>query len=80
MQIKVIGTGCDKCTRLYQNVQQAVATLGLTADVSKVEDLVEIVKMGVMSVPALAVDGKVVSLGKVLKAEEVVKLLQKAQG
>ena len=58
MEIKVIGTGCDKCDRLYENTQEALRNLGMEANVEKVEDLVEIVKLGVMTSPSLMVDGK----------------------
>ncbi len=77
MDIKVIGSGCDKCDQLYENVQQAVTQLGLEADIEKVEDLMEIVKLGIMSVPAVMVDGKRIVSGRVPKTKELVKLLSK---
>lgn len=76
MNIKVIGTGCDKCDKLYENVMHAVDEIGIEAEVEKVEDLVEIVKLGVMTSPALIIDGKMVSDGKVLKKDEVKKHIQ----
>lgn len=76
MNIKVIGTGCEKCDKLYDNVQEAVKELGIDAEIEKVEDLMEIVKLGVMSSPSLMVDGKVVSAGRVLKKEDVIKKLK----
>lgn len=79
MEIKVIGAGCDTCNQLYQNVQQAVEQLGLQADVQKVEDLVEIVRLGVMAAPSLMVDGKLVLSGRVGSVKTVVDLLQRAQ-
>lgn len=51
MQIKVIGTGCDKCDKLYGNTQEALTELGIEAQLEKVEDLLEIVKLGVMTSP-----------------------------
>lgn len=76
MNIKVIGTGCEKCDKVYQSVQEGVAELGIEAEIEKVEDLVEIVKLGVMTSPSLMVDGKVVSAGKALKKKDVIKLLK----
>ena len=64
MEIKVIGAGCDKCTKLYQNLQQAIDELGITAHVEKVDDLMEIVRLGVMTTPALMVDGKILAAGR----------------
>jgi len=78
MNIKVIGMGCDKCDTLYANTVKAVSRLGLQADLEKVEDLVEIVKLGVLSAPSLMVDGKVLSAGVVLDAPAIAVLLQKA--
>lgn len=77
MNIKVIGTGCDKCDKLYENVKAAVAECGIEAEIEKVEDLVEIVKLGIMSSPSLMIDGKAVSLGRVLNQKEIRKLLEK---
>ncbi len=78
MRIQVLGTGCAKCKQLTANAERAVAELGLRATVEKVEDVREIVKFRVMTTPALAVDGKVVSAGKVLSPEDV-KALVRAQ-
>ena len=76
MEIKVLGTGCAGCKALYEAVQQAVAQLGFDAKVIKEEDLMKIMEYNVMSLPALVVDGKVVSKGKRLNVEQVKKLLQ----
>jgi small redox-active disulfide protein 2 len=76
MKIQVLGTGCAKCKQLTANAEKAVADLGLGVPVEKVEDLREIMKFKVMSTPALAVDGKVVSAGKLLAPDEVKALLQ----
>ncbi|WP_242392840.1 thioredoxin family protein [Anaeromyxobacter oryzisoli] len=75
MKIQVLGTGCAKCKALTANAERAVAELGLDASVEKVEDLREIAKFGVMTTPALAVDGEVRSAGKVLSPEAVKALL-----
>lgn len=76
MIIKVIGTGCDKCDKLYENVMQAVEESGVEATVKKVEDLMEIVKLGVMTSPALMIDGQKISVGRVMKKDEVKKHIQ----
>ena len=74
-EIKVLGTGCSKCTTLYDNVMSAVAELGIDATVEKEQDIMKIMEYNVMSVPALVVDSNVLSTGKVLTIEEVKKLL-----
>ena len=76
MKIQVLGSGCAKCKQLTANAEKAVAELGLAVAVEKVEDLREIVKFGVMTTPALAVDGRVRSAGKVLGSEDVKVLLR----
>ena len=60
MEIKVLGTGCPKCKTLEKHTRDAVNELGLDANVSKVEDIMDIMNFGVMTTPALVVDGKVV--------------------
>lgn len=79
MLLKVIGTGCDKCDKLYENVMQAIEETGVEATVEKVEDLIEIVKLGVMTSPALMIDGEMVSVGKVMKKDEVKKYIQSTE-
>lgn len=76
MKIQVLGTGCAKCKQLTANAEKAVAALGLGVPVEKVEDVREIMKFKVISTPALAVDGKVVSAGKLLAPAEVMELLK----
>lgn len=80
MDIKVVGAGCDKCGKLYENTVEALSNLGINEEVEKVEDLIEIVKLGVMSAPALVVDGKIVVAGRTPKTEEIVRILQKQRG
>ncbi len=63
--IKVLGTGCSKCKTLEKAVQEVVESLNLHATVEKVEDIQEIMNYGVMTTPALVIDGKVVLKGKV---------------
>lgn len=76
MDIKVIGTGCEKCDKLYANVQEAVNMMGCEAQVEKIEDLMEIVKLGVMTSPSLMIDGKLVVSGRIAKPAEILKLLK----
>ena len=77
MKIQVLGTGCAKCKQLTANAQAAIAESGLAASVEKVEDLREIMKFGVMTTPALVIDGKVRSAGKVLSPADIRVLLAK---
>lgn len=74
MHIKVLGTGCKKCITLKANVEEAIKNAGIEATVEKVEDVQAIISYGVMSTPALVIDEKVVSKGKVLKAKDIQKL------
>jgi small redox-active disulfide protein 2 len=76
MKIQVLGTGCAKCKQLTANAEKAVATLGVDATVEKVEDLREIMRLGVMTTPALVIDGKVRSAGKLLTTDAVIELLR----
>ena len=75
MKIEILGTGCPKCKKLFENAQEAVKILGAAADVVKVEDIQQIMNAGVMITPALAVDGEVKSAGKVLSADEIKKII-----
>jgi len=75
MKIEILGTGCPKCKRLTQNVEEAVKELGVDAEILKVTDINDITNYGVMMTPALAVDGEVKSAGKVLGEEEIKKIL-----
>lgn len=75
--IKVLGSGCKNCHALLESTKEAVKAMELDIEVGYVTDMEEITKYGVMSMPALVVNEKVVSMGKVLKAAEVEKLLRK---
>ena len=75
--IKVLGSGCKNCHDLYEASKAAVKNMGLTVEVEYVTDMEKIMEYGVMSMPALVVNEKVVSMGKVLKAADVEKLLRK---
>jgi len=76
MKIEIFGTGCPKCKKLFENVQEAVKWLSLDAEVVKVEDIQKITDAGVMMTPALSVDGVLKSAGKVLSVDEIKKVLQ----
>ena len=75
--IKVLGAGCKSCHQQLEYVKEAVKNLGLNIEVEYVTDMAKIMEYGVMSMPAIVVNEKVVSIGKVLKATEVQALLQK---
>ena len=75
--IKVLGAGCKSCHQQLEYVKEAVKNLGLTIEVEYVTDMAKIMEYGVMSMPAIVVNEKVVSMGKVLKAADVKVLLQK---
>jgi small redox-active disulfide protein 2 len=75
MKIEILGTGCAKCNKLYEAAKEAVASTGTDAEVVKVQDLGEIMKRGVMVTPALAVDGEIKVAGKVLKPDDIAKML-----
>lgn len=78
--VKVLGSGCAKCNQLEEHTRQALVALGMDPAIEHVTDFVEIAGYGVMVTPALVVDGKVLSSGKVLSKEEVILLLQSARG
>ena len=75
--VKVLGAGCKACHEQYENAKEAVRALGLSAEVEYVTDLEKVMGYGVMSMPAIVVNDKVVSMGKLLKAADVEKLLRK---
>ena len=71
MKIEILGTGCPKCKKLYENVQQALKRIKVGAEVSKVTDIDRITAYGVMIIPALVIDGEVKAAGKVLSPGEI---------
>lgn len=73
--IQILGTGCRKCVALKENAETALKQANVEADVVKIEDINEIVKFGVMSTPALAIDGEVKIAGKVASSDEIAQLL-----
>ena len=75
MRIQVLGTGCAKCSELTKRTEAAVSQLGLETPVEKVSDIREIMAFGVMTTPALAIDGKVKFAGRVPGIDELVTIL-----
>jgi small redox-active disulfide protein 2 len=75
MKIEVLGAGCAKCATLYENAKKALEESGKTAEVIKVEDIPSIMRYGVMSTPALVIDGQVKFSGKVASVAEIKGLL-----
>ena len=71
MKIQILGTGCPKCKKLAENAEAATKELGIEFEIEKVTDINEIMKFGVMMTPALAVDGTVKVVGKLLSADEI---------
>lgn len=80
MEIKVLGTGCAKCHKLYAETEKAVAQAGVPAQLSKVEQLTEIMAYGIMMTPGLVIDGKVKCAGKIPKLEQIVAWIKEASG
>jgi small redox-active disulfide protein 2 len=75
MKIEILGTGCAKCKKLYENALEAVNKSGKEAEVVKVEDISQIASYGVMSTPAVVVDGVVKASGKLSSPEEILAML-----
>lgn len=75
--IKVLGAGCKNCHEQFENAKKAVEDLGLELEVEYITDMEKIIAYGVMSMPAIVINEKVASMGKVLKSAEVIKLLGK---
>ena len=77
MEIKILGPGCAKCKLLEQLTRDVVIKNGLDATISKVDDIMEIMKYQIMTTPALVVNGKVVTKGRIPSAEEIKQFLIK---
>ena len=75
MKIEVLGTGCAKCKTLYENVKKALEESGKNGEVVKIEDIPSIMKYGVMSTPALVIDGQVIFSGKLASVAEIMGML-----
>jgi small redox-active disulfide protein 2 len=76
MKIEILGSGCQKCNDLTDNVKKALTTLGIEAEIVKVTDFKDIMNYGVMTTPALVVDGVVKSTGKLLTPQEIANYLK----
>ena len=76
MNVKVLGGGCSKCETLLANAKEAVANAGVEAEIEYITDFAVIAGYGIMSTPALIVDEKIVSMGKVLKSSEIESFLK----
>lgn len=76
MEIKILGSGCMNCKKLYANAEEAVKELGVEAQITKVEDFKDIMKYGVMRTPAIVIDEKVKAFGKISTVEEIKKFIQ----
>ena len=75
MKLQVLGTGCPKCEKLKMNVEEAVAKLGIEAEIVKISEITEIMSFGVMMTPAFAIDGEVLSSGKILSVPDIIKYI-----
>lgn len=75
--VKVLGPGCPRCEMLYKNVEKALKELGITTKIEKITDIPKIVTYGIMSTPALVINEKVVSQGKILTVEEIKEIISK---
>jgi small redox-active disulfide protein 2 len=79
MKVQILGMGCTKCKTLEKNARDALAELGVEAEVEKISDPAAIAEMGVMMTPALAIDGRVRSVGKTLTKEQVAFYVKEAK-
>ena len=77
MEIKILGPGCAKCKTLEQLTRDVVRKNGIDATITKVDDIMEIMKYNIMTTPALVIDEKVVVKGRIPSAEEIKQLLTK---
>ena len=75
MKIEILGTGCPKCVKLMENTKKALEETGIQAEVVKVSEITDIINYGVMTTPALVVDGKVKVTGRVPAVDEIKKML-----
>ena len=75
--IKVLGTGCASCHQMFKSTKETVGTVGLSIEVEYITDLEKIMSYGAISMPVLVINEKIVSMGKVLKTDEIKKILEK---
>lgn len=76
MKVQILGTGCQRCKLLKEHAREAIAATGLAAELVEITAIEDIMAMGVMSTPGLAIDGKVKSTGRVLTKDQVEELLR----
>ncbi|HZK55807.1 MAG TPA: thioredoxin family protein [Desulfosporosinus sp.] len=76
MEIRILGSGCTNCAKLEKITKEAIAELGIVANVEKIEDMQTIMSYGVMSTPALVIDGVVKLVGKVPNKARMIKILE----
>lgn len=79
MEIIVLGACCKKSAQMFENTKTAVVRMGLNVEVKNIGDMMEIAKYGVMSTPALVVNGKVLSYGKLLTPDQIINYIEKVQ-
>jgi small redox-active disulfide protein 2 len=77
MKIQVLGTGCPKCNTVTENVKKALAELKRSDEVEKITDIKTMIEMGVMSTPALLIDGRVMAQGKTPNVEQIKTWIEK---
>jgi small redox-active disulfide protein 2 len=75
-KIQILGTGCPKCKKLTENAEIAAKTLGIASEIEKITDINQILKFGVMMTPALAINGKVMVMGKIATVEEIKQMFE----
>jgi small redox-active disulfide protein 2 len=75
--VKVLGTGCSKCNITYQNVLEAIKRSGIEAEVSKIEDIMHLMELNVLTTPVLMIDGVQLIKGRVADVNEIIELLKK---
>ncbi len=79
MKIQILGSGCSKCKLLEQHAHEAIQELRIQAEIIKISDTEDILNMGVMMTPALAIDNDVKSLGKVLTKDQIIDIIKGVQ-
>jgi len=79
MKIEIYGTGCPKCNALEKSVKQVVQELGIKAEIAKVSDIDAMVEKGIMTTPALVIDGEIVSAGRVPPSSEIKEMISERQ-
>ncbi len=79
MKIQILGTGCPKCRKAYENAEQAIKDLGISAELEKIESIKDIMNFDVMVTPAVAVDGKVMVSGKIPSVDDIKAYITESQ-